>query len=331
MSIQSIVNTATKINIDRRKVVGQTVSRSLRIKTAQRNSSQPFKFTVSPAPIYTWEVARPLVEYIMAADRNTEVEVNLANNPRMSYLTEYQGGLNQQQMNATTVTNFTGTTLTLSNLPTIGAVSYTYNRVVSAASFANSTSILYNRAFSTARSDFLINNTTYDAYSGDLQPGYVISATTYVTGGQTILSVTRNYITLAGVGYTRIVMSAVPNANSPSASSNLGSNINTTVTHYDYVSSTTVVAAVGDYIQPFWSRYPYLITTPAVRGVGSTVDLTTNRARITSESTTITNASILVGTQTNFTVVVTGLPTYEIGQYRRVNFSGDFELVEKIV
>lgn len=331
MSIQSIVNTATKITIDRRKVVGQTVSRSLRIKTAERNSSQPWKMTVSPAPVYTWDVARPLVEYIMASDRNTEVRVNLANNSRMSYLTEYQGGLNQQQMNATTVTNFTGTTLTLSNLPAIGAVSYTYTRVVSAASFANSTSILYNRAFSTARSDFLIDNTTYDAYSADLQPGYVISANSYVNGGQTILSVTRNYITLAGVSYTRIVMSAVANANSPSASSNLGSNVNTTVTHYDYVSSTTVVAAVGDFIQPFWSRYPYVVTTPAVRGVGNTVNLTTNRPRITSESTTITNASILVGTQTSFTMVVTTLPTYEFGQYRRVNFSGDFELVEKIV
>ena len=331
MSIQSIVNTATKINIDRRRVVGQILSRSQRIKTAERASAQPWKITVSPAPIYAWDTARPLVEYIMKDDKNTEVVVNLANNPKMSYLTEYQGGLSQQQMNATTVTNFTGTALTLSNLPSIGSVINTYNRVVSAASFANATSILYNRAFSTARNDFLISNSVYDAYSNDLQPGYAIAATTYVTGGQTISSVTRDYITLAGTGYTRIVMSAVANANSPSASSNNGSNVNTTVTHYDYVASTTVVADVGDFIQPYWSRYPYVVVEPVLRGSGTSVTLTTNRPRITSESTTITNASVLVGTQTNFTCVVTQLPTYEFGQYHRVNFSGDFELVEKIV
>ena len=58
--------------------------------------------------------------------------------------------------------------------------------------------------------------------------------------------------------------------------------------------------------------------------------MTVNRSLITSEATTVTTA-MLVGTQTSLTVVVTQLPTYELGQWKRVNFSGDFELVEKIV
>jgi hypothetical protein len=214
MSIQAIVNTATKINIDRRKVVGQSISRSQRIKTATRNSAQPWKLTITPAPIFAWDIARPYIEAIQNADKNTEVVVNLANNPRMSYLTKYQGAASTAQLAAMTVTNFTGTTVTVGGLPAI--------------------------------------------------------------------------------------------------------------------ASTAVLFAAGDFIQPRFSRYPYVVAQTVLRGTGTNVTLTTNRPLITSENTTITN-TLLVGTQTSFTMVVTGLPSYEFSQYQRVNFSGDFELVEKII
>lgn len=214
MSIQAIVNTATKINIDRRRVVGQTISRSQRLKTAERNSAQPWKITVSPAPIYDWNVARPYIEYIMNTDRNTEVVVNLANNIKMSYLTEYKGAMTKAQLSALTITNFTGTSVTIGGLPT--------------------------------------------------------------------------------------------------------------------TTSTAVMFQVGDFIQPTNSRYPYVVTAPVQRGTGSTITVNTNRPLITTEATTVTG-TVLVGTQTSFTMVVTNLPTYEFGQYQRVNFTGDFELVEKIV
>lgn len=214
IGIQKVVNTSTKINFDRRKVVGQTVSRSQRIKTAERASAQTWKITVSPAPIFDYTSARPYLEAIMLADRNTEVKINLANNTRMSYLTAYQGAMTSAQRSALTVTNFTSTTMTIGGLPS--------------------------------------------------------------------------------------------------------------------TTSTAVMFQAGDFIQPINSRYPYIVTEQVLRGTGTSVTVATNRPRITSEATTVTGA-LLVGTQTSWTCVITQLPTYEVGQYQRVNFTGDFEFVEKIV
>ena len=214
MSLQTIIDRASKIIFDRRKTVGQTVSRSQRIKTAERNSGQPWKITVTPPPILTYADHRDTIEAIMTADRNTEQTVKLSNTPGMSYLTEYQGSLTKAQLNALTVTNFTSTSVTIGGLPT--------------------------------------------------------------------------------------------------------------------VSTTTVVFQPGDWIQPTNSRYPYVVTNTVRRGVGTAVTATVNRSLITTENTTVTGA-LLVGTNTSLTVVVTQLPTYELGQFKRVSFSGDFELVEKIV
>ena len=72
-------------------------------------------------------------------------------------------------------------------------------------------SALYGRALSTSRQDFLITNTQYDA-SG-IAVGDPLSLATYVTGNQTITQIVRNYITLGGTAYTRIIMSANANAN----------------------------------------------------------------------------------------------------------------------
>ena len=98
--------------------------------------------------------------------------------------------------------------------------------------FTTASAAVYNSAFSTARNDFLIPDSTYTTFqsSTPLIVGDVISATTYVTGGQTITSATPGYIVIAGTSYTRIVMSAVANATSPAAASNNSNNISTTFT-----------------------------------------------------------------------------------------------------
>ena len=114
----------------------------------------------------------------------------------------------------------------------------TYSRVImSSAGTASSTvgagnnvtvtvtsasSATYTRALSTSRTDFLITDTAYDALGGaaSIAVGDTLSLATFVTGGQTILSVTRSYITLAAVSHTRIVMSAAANSNSTAGSGN---------------------------------------------------------------------------------------------------------------
>lgn len=121
MSIQAIIDSAQTIEFDRRKIVGQTVSRSQRIKTAERASAQPFKLTVTPPAFLRYSTNRDLIEAIQSTDRNNEVQINLANNTKMAYLTAYQGRLNNTQLNALTITNFTTSTVTIGGLPGVAS------------------------------------------------------------------------------------------------------------------------------------------------------------------------------------------------------------------
>jgi hypothetical protein len=143
--------------------------------------------------------------------------------------------------------------------------------------------------------------------------------------------VTRNYITLDGVSYSRIVMSGAPNSSTTAA---------TTTTVYDQpvqssltttVTNQTIVFKVGDLIQPNGSRYPYSVQTEVLRGTGSTVTATLNRNLITSEGITLTNRVLKIGTETTWRMVLTQLPNYQALPYDRMTWTGNFEMIEKII
>lgn len=128
MSIQAIIDSAQSIEIDRRRVVGQSVSRSQRIKSAERLTAQPFLITVTPTARLRYSSNRDTIEDIMTVDRMTESQVNLANVSGMRYLTEYQGQLNTSQLSGMTITNFTGTSVTLGGLPTTASTTYIFRK-----------------------------------------------------------------------------------------------------------------------------------------------------------------------------------------------------------
>ena len=224
MSIQSIINSAQQIEMDRRRMVGQTMSRSQRIKTSERSTAQPWKFKVTPPAQLPWSTGRAIAETINTGDRVTEYEISLNGSAGMNYITAYQGNLRQTQIDDLTV-NSTGTsTLTLTNLPNIGAS--------------------------------------------------------------------------AQVGL---------------------------------ISTTTVLFAVGDIIQPENSRYPYAVTETVLRGASTTTNVTLNRPLITSEGISLTSNGVKVGNSCTWRVVVVGLPTYTLIYGQRMQYTGDFELVEKII
>ena len=161
------------------------------------------------------------------------------------------------------------------------AVSFTtVQQTVSAASFQFATSTTYNSAFSNTRNDFLISTTAYDAFTTPLGVGDTISASFYVNGGQTITGVTRNYITLAGTPYTRIIMSA--NANNSSTGVN-GGGLNGSqdiLTTINNVISSRYTSAVST------ARTDFLITQ-------------TQYAASTAAATDVLNASTFItGNQT---------------------------------
>lgn len=219
MSLQTIIDKAQQIEIDRRRVVGQTISRSQRIKTAERSSAQPWKFKVTPPGMLRWADSRGVVELIDFNDRVNEYEISLSNSTGMNYITEYRGEITQLQLDNLTIYSASTASMAITGLPAI---------------------------------------------SGE-------------------------------------------------------------------ITSSTVIFAVGDIIQPANSRYPYTVVNTVVRGVNTTTNVTLNREVITSEGVTLAGQAINVGNSCTWRVIVTGLPTYQLVPGKNVQYTGDFELIEKII
>ena len=215
MSVQNIIDKAQQIEIDKRRVVGQTISRSQRLKTAERSTAQPWKFKITPPASLPWTASRGFIQVIDANDRVGEYTVKLSNTPGMSYITAYMGELTQIQLNSLEIQAVNTNTLTITTLPS--------------------------------------------------------------------------------------------------------------------VSSSTVVFAQGDLIQPENSRYPYTVAQTVVRGLSTTTSVTLHRPIITSEGISLVGQGLAVGNSCTWRVVVAGMPTYQLIPMKQVQYTGDFELIEKVI
>lgn len=331
MSIQNIIDQAQQIEIDRKKFVGQTMSRSQRIKTSERSTAQPWRFKITPPGALKWADSRGFIEVIDTNDRINEYEISLNNNSAMNYITAYQGGLSTSQVNSLTIFSTGTSTMSITGLPSIGATISSRNTAITAWSFSAASSTTYRRAFSTSRNDFLITTADYNANWNNIKVGDTLNTSTYVTGGQTISSIDYNYITINSVSYSRIVMSAVANANSTQAITDGQYNISVDDSFSLLVSSSTVILAAGDFIQAANSRYPYTVTANVVRGANTTTNCTLNRPIIASEGISLNGQTLNVGNSCTWQVVVATLPTYQLIPNRQVQYTGDFELIEKII
>lgn len=226
MSIQTIIDKAQQIEIDRRRIVGQTISRSQRIKTQERSTAQPWKFKITPPGALRYADSRGILEVIDLGDRVSEYEISLSNVTGMQYITEYQGELNASQAGSFTIASTGTSSLVITSLPSIGS---------------------------------------------------------------------------------------------------------TTTNTSTFVSSTTVILKKGDFIQPSNSRYPYTVAADVVRGSNTTTSVSLNRSIITSEGVNLVGQTLTVGNSCTWRVVVSGLPTYQLIPGKLVQYTGDFELIEKII
>ena len=75
MSLQLIFDTAQNIEFTRLGMVAQSMSRSGRLYTQERNFAKPWQFTITPAPVYPWAGYRELFEKIFENDKSTEHEI----------------------------------------------------------------------------------------------------------------------------------------------------------------------------------------------------------------------------------------------------------------
>lgn len=215
MSIQNIIDKAQQIEIDRRRVVGQTISRSQRLKTAERSTAQPWRFKITPPGSLPWTASRGFIQVIDANDRVGEYTISLSNTAGMNYITAYMGELTQIQLNSLEIQAVNTNSLTITTLPS--------------------------------------------------------------------------------------------------------------------VSSSTVIFSQGDLIQPENSRYPYTVAQTVVRGLSTTTSVTLHRPIITSEGISLVGQGLAVGNSCTWRVVVSGLPSYQLIPMKQVQYTGDFELIEKVI
>lgn len=118
--LQTIIDAADGLTIDRRKVVGIQISRNEIPKTSLTPTRQPWRFSVTVPNSFRYSEARALMEALDTIDRYTPEVITFSNNPNLAWMFNYQGAMTQAQVDAITVTSFTGNQLVLGNLPAVG-------------------------------------------------------------------------------------------------------------------------------------------------------------------------------------------------------------------
>jgi hypothetical protein len=132
----------------------------------------------------------------------------------------------------------------------------------------------YNSAISAARTDFLV---TQGQFAGvTLATADVLSATTFITGGQTISSTTPNFALINGTAYAQINMTSV---GSSSSTAGLGNNVGVT-------STSAATALYGSALRS--TRSDFLVTNSSFAGTGVAIGDTLNLSTFVTGSQTIT-------------------------------------------
>jgi hypothetical protein len=99
MSLQYIVDTAVNVEVNRSKLVAQTISRSGRISVASRNWANPFRFVITPKPVWSASEYRSVFSSLLENDKylphgfylnNIDATTRLADLGN-SWMVNYQG------------------------------------------------------------------------------------------------------------------------------------------------------------------------------------------------------------------------------------------------
>lgn len=117
--LQDIINKASGIGINRRKVVGIQITRNEIPRTSLTPTRNPWRFTIEMPPVLSWWNNRSLVEYLDNIDTYSPQLVNFSNSC-ISWIFRYQGALTNAQINTLRVSSIAGTNLTITNVNTAG-------------------------------------------------------------------------------------------------------------------------------------------------------------------------------------------------------------------
>ena len=107
MSLQTIIDNATFVEMDIREISGSTISRSGHYKTADRNVNI-FQFNIGMHDGLTYSTNRGVIQDIYTTGSTTEANISLNNNSGMNYLTAYQGGRDTANLANLSLNTFSG-------------------------------------------------------------------------------------------------------------------------------------------------------------------------------------------------------------------------------
>jgi len=111
MSIQTFLDRATFLTVDKRKVSAQTITRSGQVKTAEVASANPYRFAFGVTAGYTYSENRGALEDLDSLDITVEENIDIGTtNTNLSYLTALQGTLG----GSPTITSASGLSIVVS-------------------------------------------------------------------------------------------------------------------------------------------------------------------------------------------------------------------------
>lgn len=129
MSIQSIINDAESIEINRRRVVGIQYTRNEIARTSELTTRNPWRLTIKNSSLKNYNEVRSQLEEIDRLDRNQPEVISFSNNPNLAYMFAYQGDVyTTSSFTSVTVQSFTGTNLILTNLPALASNEYIFKK-----------------------------------------------------------------------------------------------------------------------------------------------------------------------------------------------------------
>jgi len=124
-ALQTIIDNCNGMTINRRKVVGQQITRNQIPRVSTTPTKNPWTMELDMPTSFQYNNARALMESVDTLDRTGYEDVTFSNNADLSWIFRYQGTLPLTQLNQMTVSSFVGNQLILSNVPAINQ-----NRVI---------------------------------------------------------------------------------------------------------------------------------------------------------------------------------------------------------
>jgi len=230
MSLQQIIDSAVNVEINRSKLVAQTISRSGRISTASRNWANPFRFTVTPKPVWTAEEYRSVFAELLDNDKylphgfylNQIDPTTFLADSGNSWMVNYQGGADL-----------------------VGAYTKTFVSGGASGAFTVTLSDVTGLTIGMNISGTGITGTTTITNIAGSQITIAVAFTTQAAGNYSIGS-NNAFDSYQVTSQTAGAMLCLTNANSTN------------------ITAGTYLAKSGDYLRPGSYRYPYIATNDVV-------------------------------------------------------------------